>query len=181
MALDTLDGASTGSQDRALSTSAIFFTPTIATVLSAGTINVGGSASDSSTLSGASQNAGGTVTYTVYTDSACTLGARSAGTKNVTNGIVPNSASLAFNTAGTFYWQAVYSGDTNNNGATSTCTSEIVTVNPNQPTIATTLSETSGAIGDSVHDSATLSGATSNAGGTVTYTVYTDNACTLGA
>jgi hypothetical protein len=29
---------------------------------------------------------------------------------------------------GTFYWQVVYSGDANNNGATSVCTSEVVVV-----------------------------------------------------
>src|SRR5207253_11143694 len=45
------------------------------------------------------------------------------------------------------------------------------------PSIGTTLSETSGSIGDAVHDSSKLTGATSNAGGTVTYTVYTDSAC----
>src|SRR5206468_2160229 len=55
MALDLLDGSSTGSQDRALSTSAIFFTPSITTLLSASTISVGGSANDSATLTGASQ------------------------------------------------------------------------------------------------------------------------------
>src|SRR5262249_15115181 len=69
MALTLLDGASTGSQDRALATSAIFFTPSIATTLSATSVNVGGSVTDSATLTGASSNAGGTVTYTVYTDS----------------------------------------------------------------------------------------------------------------
>jgi hypothetical protein len=178
MALDLLDGASTGAQDRALSTSAIFFTPSIATVLSAGTINVGGTAFDTSTLSGASQNAGGTVTYTVYTDSACTLGARSAGTKNVTNGIVPNSDTLTFNTAGTFYWQASYSGDSINQPAKSACTSEILTVGRASPSISTTLSATSVAIGTPVHDSSTLTGASATAGGTVTYTVYSNNTCT---
>ena len=35
-----------------------------------------------------------------------------------TAGAVPNSATVTFNTAGTYYWQAVYSGDANNNGAT---------------------------------------------------------------
>jgi hypothetical protein len=41
---------------------------------------------------------------------------------------VPDSNAITFNSAGTFYWQAVYSGDTNNNGATSACTSEVLTV-----------------------------------------------------
>ena len=155
--------------------------PTIATTLSASTGNIGDTVHDSATLTGASSNAGGSVTYTVYTDNACSAGAQAAGTKTVTNGVVPDSNGIQFNSAGTFYWQAVYSGDANNNGATSTCTSEQLVIGKNSPTIATTLSESSGAIGDTVHDSATLTGATSNAGGTVTYTVYTDNACSAGA
>jgi hypothetical protein len=191
MALDSLDGASTGSQDRALSTTAIFFTPTIATTLSASSIGVGGSASDSATLTGASSNAGGTVTYTVYTNTTCTTAATTGAggqinaqplSVTVTNGVVPNSASVTFNSAGTYYWQATYSGDSINIGPVSSlCTSEQLVVGKASPTIATTLSETTGAIGDTVHDSAALTGATSNAGGTVTYTVYTDSACSLGA
>src|SRR5205814_2020548 len=114
-------------------------------------------------------------TDTVYTDAACTLGARSAGTKNVTNGVVPNSDSLTFNTAGTFYWQASYSGDSINLPAKSACTSEILTVGRAHPSISTTLSATSVAIGTPVHDSSTLTGASANAGGTVTYTVYSDD------
>ncbi len=59
------------------------------------------------------------------------------GTKTVTNGVVPDSNSLQFNTAGTFYWQAVYSGDANNNGATSVCTSEQLVVAKAPSNIAT--------------------------------------------
>jgi hypothetical protein len=191
MALDSLDGASTGSQDRALSTSAIFFAPTISTTLSSSSILVGASVTDSATLSGSSSNAGGTVTYKVYSDNTCTTLATTGssgqinaqpGSVTVTNAVVPNSASVTFQQAGTYYWQATYSGDSINIGpVSSTCTSEQVVVGPKSPTISTTLSQTTGNIGDTVTDSATLSGATSNAGGTVTYTVYTDSACTQGA
>src|SRR5215813_7411023 len=38
---------------------------------------------------------------------------------SVTSGNVPDSDPVTFNNAGTFYGQAVYSGDANNNGATS--------------------------------------------------------------
>jgi hypothetical protein len=55
----------------------------------------------------------------------------------VTNGAVPDSDALAFNTAGDFYWQAVYTGDGKNNGATSTCTEEHLVVNRLQPTQST--------------------------------------------
>jgi hypothetical protein len=155
--------------------------PTLTTLLSSNSVSIGGSVHDSATLSGATADAGGTVTYTVYSDNSCTTSVASGGTKTVTNGVVPNSDSVTFNSAGTFYWQAAYSGDANNSSALSDCTSEQMVVNKNAPTIATVLSDTSVAIGTPVHDSSTLSGATSNASGSVTYTVYSDNACSQNA
>jgi hypothetical protein len=152
--------------------------PTISTSLSDGTVSVGDSVHDSATLTGATADAGGTVTYTVYTDNTCTLNPVGAGTKTVTGGAVPDSDAVTFNNAGTFFWQAVYSGDANNKGATSDCTSEKLVVKAS-PAISTSLSASTVNIGDSVHDSATLTGATADAGGTVTYTVYSDNSCTL--
>jgi hypothetical protein len=152
--------------------------PGIATLLSGSSVPVGSTVHDSATLSGATANAGGTVTYTVYSDNTCTTSYAAAGTRTVTNGVVPDSDPVTFNSAGTFYWQAAYSGDANNNAATSACTSETLVVNKRSPSITTSLSATSVPIGTAVHDSATLSGATANAGGTVTYTVYSDNTCT---
>jgi hypothetical protein len=173
---------SLGNQDRSLSAAAVvFLNPGITTTLSASTGSIGDTVHDSATLTGATSTAGGTVTYTVYTDNACSQGAQSAGTKTVTNGVVPDSNGIQFNSAGTFYWQAVYSGDGNNAPATSVCTTEQLVIGKNSPSIATTLSASTGSIGDTIHDSATLTGATSNAGGSVTYTVYTDNACSQGA
>src|SRR5439155_12867310 len=99
----------------------------------------------------------------------------------VTNGVVPDSAGISFNSAGTYSFQAVYSGDVHNVGTSSDCTTEQLVVNPNTVSIATSLSSATGAIGDSIHDSSSLTGATGDAGGTVTYTVYTDSGCTLGA
>ncbi|MGH2704783.1 MAG: hypothetical protein ACRDJ4_06750, partial [Actinomycetota bacterium] len=75
------------------------------------------------------------------------------------------------NAAGTYSFQAVYSGDANNNGATSDCTTEQVVVDKNSPTIATTPSQ-GGFIGVTLNDSATLSGATTNAGGKITFNLY---------
>jgi hypothetical protein len=151
--------------------------PSIDTTLSAATVSIGDLVHDSATLTGATANAGGTVTYTAYSDSSCTQNPQDAGTKTVTNGVVPDSNAISFSAAGTYYWQAVYSGDANNNGATSACTSEKLVVKTN-PSITTTLSAITANVGDTVHDSATLSGATADAGGTVTYTVYSDNSCT---
>jgi hypothetical protein len=151
--------------------------PTISTTLSKSTGNIGDSVSDSSTLSGATSDAGGTVTYKVYSDNTCSTLFASAGTKTVTNGVVPDSDGVQFNQAGDFYWQASYSGDANNNPATSTCTSEHLVIAKNSPSISTTLSASTINVGDKAHDSSTLSGATATAGGTVTYKVYTDNTC----
>jgi hypothetical protein len=155
--------------------------PAITTTLSAETIVVGGTVHDSASLTGATADAGGTVTYTVYSDSTCTTSYADAGTKTVTNGVVPDSNAITFNSTGDFYWQASYSGDANNDPALSVCTSEHLVVNKKSPSIATTLSTETVEVGGSVSDSATLSNATANAGGTVTYTVYTDTACTTGA
>jgi len=165
--------------------------PSITTSLVAGSQSgtdvsgsVGASVYDTATLSGATAGAGGTVTYTVYSNSACTQGAQAAGTKTVTGGAVPDSDALVFNTPGRYYWQAVYSGDADNFGATSACTSEQLLIR-NNPTITTLLNNSSATltvdVGSSVFDAATLSGASASAGGSVTYTVYSNNACTQGA
>src|SRR5260370_28759015 len=73
--------------------------PIIATTLSATTITVGGSVSDSSVLSG-SFSAGGTVTYNFFTGGTCAGTATVVSTVTVTGGVVPNSASQTFNTSG---------------------------------------------------------------------------------
>ena len=146
-----------------------------------GPVAIGAPVFDTAVLTGATATAGGTVTYTAYTNNTCTTGAIPAGIVTVTNGVVPNSNPITFNTAGTFFWQAVYSGDPNNLGATSVCTSEALVVNPNAPSIATLLVPLGPvAIGAPVFDTAVLTGATATAGGTVTYTVYTNNTCTTG-
>jgi hypothetical protein len=155
--------------------------PSITTLLSATTVNIGDPVHDSATLTGATSDAGGTVTYSAYAGAnTCTGTDLLNSTKTVTNGIVPDSADFTPTAAGTYSFQAVYSGDANNNGATSVCSTEQLLVEAN-PSISTTLSATSVDVGSTVHDSATLSDATSDAGGTVTYTVYTDDICTTGA
>src|SRR5262249_29485033 len=126
--------------------------PSIATTLSATTANIGDTVHDSATLTGATGNAGGTVTYTVYTDNTCTASFASGGTKNVTNALVPGSHGVQLTHPARRSCDLVYSGDANNNGATSACQSETLTVGKNSPSIATTLSATTANIGDTVHD-----------------------------
>jgi len=151
----------------------IMFSPTITTSLSATSISLGGSVTDSATLSNFFQ-AGGTVAYTLFSGGTCAAPGSVVSTVTVTNGIVPNSRAVIFNATGSFSFQAVYSGDTNNNGATSACEPLTVIVGA---AIATTLSTTTPVVGTSVTDSASLSGQTSNAGGTVTYTDFANGVC----
>lgn len=147
-------------------------TPSIATTLSATSVTVGDTVHDSSALTGATSDAGGTVTYTVYTNNTCTTGARDAGTKTVTNGVVPDSDALKFDTPGDFYWQAVYSGDAKNVGATSTCTDEHLVVNKAEAAVATVQKLRPQ---DSVTVSASAGGTPS---GTVDFKLYDNSTCT---
>jgi hypothetical protein len=118
-------------------------TPSIATVLADSTLTVGGSTNDTATLTGATSGAGGTVDYRYYSSSAdCVTdatafdgtvasltGGTDVGSVTVTGGVVPDSASATFNSAGTFYWAAFYTGDANNDKASSDCTAEALVVN----------------------------------------------------
>jgi hypothetical protein len=143
----------------------------ITTSLSANPVEVGSTVHDSAALTGQTTDAGGTVTYTVYTDSGCTSVYAAAGTKTVTNGIVPDSDPITFNSTGTFYWQAVYSGDGKNQSATSICTSEALVVNPVRPLISTAQHLIP-------NDDATISAATSGAGGTITFSLFSPSDAT---
>ena len=99
-------------------------TTTLSTKLSASPITVGTTVNDTATLTGATSDAGGTVTYIVFSDAGCSQNPVAGGTVTVSHGVVPNSSSLSFANPGTFYWQASYSGDAKNKPALSACTSE---------------------------------------------------------
>ncbi len=146
--------------------------PTIATTLSATTASIGDKVHDSAALTGATSDAGGTVTYSFFTDNACTQNKVDVGiAKAVTNGVVADSDDYTFNTSGTYYWQAAYSGDSKNNSAKSDCTKEVLVVKTN-PSIST-------AQNLKPNDSATITGATSTAGGKITFSLFSpsDTTC----
>ena len=120
----------------------------LSTTLSTTTpVLVGSLVYDTSVLSSATSNATGTVSYTVYTNNSCNTSFANLGTKIVAGAVVPNSDSLQFNTAGTYYFQAVYSGDQNNSRATSTCQSEVLNV-----VVISTPSPTNGSISGQVYN-----------------------------
>jgi hypothetical protein len=161
---------------------------TTTTMLSASSVAAGVAVTDTATLTGAVADAAtGTVTYQVYSDSDCTMPVSDAtSTENVTAGTVPASDPVALTAAGTYYWQASYSGDANNLSSTSTCGAEVETVTPADTGTATSLSgggqsglSISVPAGTAVTDTATLSGTDAGAAtGTVTYDVYSDSGCT---
>ena len=137
---------------------------------------------DQAKLSGGSASkAGGTVKYDVYSDPECKELVTAAGEVTVTSGSVPASSEEKLS-EGAYYWQAVYSGDTFNQGSTSVCDTEIAVV---APEVTTSLSG-EGESGEelevqetaAVKDTTTLHGEhASTATGTVKYAVYSDKEC----
>jgi hypothetical protein len=153
-------------------------------------VPTGTSVTDSATLSGNNAStATGTVTYNLYSDSACTDLVNSGSPKTITiPGRLPDSAPVTLSDTGSYFWQASYSGDANNSPSTSTCGSEeaVVTERTALRTSLSGDSRTGASIsvpkGTAVTDSATLSGTdAAEATGTVTYNVYTDSRCTTPA
>ncbi len=94
---------------------------TLNTTLSTTTVVQGTSVSQSSALNGATANATGTVSYGFYTNNSCSANRVLAGVKNVSSAVVPQSDLVQFNTVGTFYWRADYSGDQFNNAVNGPC------------------------------------------------------------
>ena len=148
----------------------------------AGPIAIGASAHDTAQITGATATAGGTISYSLFSNNNCTglIEDLTPAVNTVVNGIAPDSKSHTFTSAGTFYFQATYSGDANNTGPVSSgCAAEPLVVSPNHPSVTTLLSNPGPvAPGTLITDQATLVGATANAGGTVSYAVYSNNTCT---
>jgi Bacterial Ig-like domain (group 3) len=152
----------------------------VTTLLSENSVTAGTPVTDTATLSGAVADAAtGTITYDVYSDAGCTDQVSTGTPLTITTpGTMPTSAPVTLDAAGTYYWQASYSGDANNLSSTSTC-GEVEVVTPANTTTTTMLSASSVAAGVAVTDSATLTGAVADAAtGTVTYNVYSDAGCT---
>src|SRR4029077_3180366 len=151
--------------------------PTISTSLSSPSVRGGGSVSDSATLTGA-YKATGTATYQFFAGSTCTGTSTTVGSPVVVNnGIVPGSVSENFNAAGSYSWNAVYSGDSNNSAANSPC--EPLAISKASPSISTIVSSSTPTVGTLVTDSASLTNSFT-AGGTVTYSIFSGSSCANG-
>jgi hypothetical protein len=84
---------------------------------------------DTATLAGSNvATAGGTVTYTAYSNSTCTTAVGSPDTVTVTDGSVPASTPVTLTATGTYYWTASYSGDASNAASASACGTETAAV-----------------------------------------------------
>jgi uncharacterized repeat protein (TIGR01451 family) len=142
--------------------------------------------SDIATLSGGTSDAKGTITFTLYDDDACThaVGTASASVNGADGDQYVSSPAIVVSAAGTYHWIASYVSDdtTKNKSTISTCgaPNENPLVNP-RPTELTTDAGGPFVLGAdgtvALSDTATLSGGTSDAGGTITFMLFSDAAC----
>lgn len=151
---------------------------------------------DTATLSGQSVDASGTVMYYLYDSAGCSGDpVFTSGPKTVVDGVIPPSDPYTPTINGQYEWVVVYSGDIGegdptknahfNAGSESGCGEETVIVGQLDTTVTTAMETADGTLipqngsvaqGVGVKDTATLTGATATAGGTVTYTLY-EGAC----
>jgi len=160
----------------------------ITTQVSDDEFGIGGSVTDSATVTGAGAGANppaptGTVDFYV-----CGPGVTSCSDPDGTlvstetldgtsNPSTVNSDSFTPTEAGTYCFRAHYSGDENYDPADDDGANECFTVNPAQPAIVTNASSGSGLLGATISDTATLSGTVNQAngdpaGGTIVFSLY---------
>ncbi len=144
-------------------------TPSIATTQQPATAAVGSSIADQATVS-QGDNPTGTVTFTLYDNSAGIGTALFTDTEPLANGTA-TSASYGTSLAGTFYWVATYNGDANNSSTSSDTADEPVTVTKLTPSLATKRLPSATKAGKKIADKAMVSGGYSPSG-KVTFRLY---------
>ena len=148
--------ASSGETDEPLTVGPA--TPTVTTLLSANSITLGGTVHDTVTVTGLGglyPVPSGTVQFYVK------VGAGAWQPLGAVEPLVNGQASSIDYTplaAGSYWFKATYSGDTNYVGASSGEEDEPLTVRPATPTVTTLLSATSITLGGTVHDTVTVTG-----------------------
>jgi hypothetical protein len=171
------DPISLGNQDRSLSAAAVIFVnPGISTTPNPSSTTIGTLLNDSATLTGALSPTG-SITFKLFppADTNCTGSAiyTESVPLNGATTVSTNNTTVTATEAGTYHWTADYPGDGSNAAASSGCAAEPVTVAKKQPSNSTAQS----LIPD---DSFTLSGATSNAGGTIDFYLFNpSNTCSV--
>jgi hypothetical protein len=144
------------------------------------TATVGTAIADQATVTSGVTDLTGDITFTLYGNPNCT-GTPLFTTDVLFSGNTPNPAtftskSYTATAAGTDYWVASYSGDSNNNPVASGCADEPVTITA--PLAITTAQQPATATaGTLIADQATVTGGSSPAG-TVAFTLYDNPNCT---
>lgn len=147
---------------------------------------------DTTQLSAVSEDASGTVTYTLYQGACGEEQTVVSGPHevSVTNGVVEDSPTFTPTEQGVYNWVVEYSGDDWNSSAISDCGQETFTVAQAAPSITTAMFEADGTAinpGGSVerdtevYDTTTIENfyvpEGEQLGGTITYTLYRGEAC----
>jgi hypothetical protein len=140
-------------------------------------VTIGTKVFDTATVTGAASPAQ-TITYYVAGPFTTAFSATNCNS-GTSIGTGANSNVQTLSAAGRYEFWAVAAANANNEAATATCGAETVNVSKNKPGIVTQVKKSSdnsnvadgGAVlaGTSVYDTATLSGATANAGGTIKF------------
>jgi hypothetical protein len=161
---------------------------TTITTSATSSVTIGSNISDTATLSGATGNATGGITFKLYgpftgndpTQDTCvdpatgvtgnlvtTLGPIAIGSPNASGNYVVSSGNYAPTAVGRYQWVASYGGDSKNNSAPSACkdSGEASVVNPAATTLATAQSAYP-------NDTATVTSALKGFTGNVTFTAF---------
>jgi hypothetical protein len=111
-------------------------TPSVATSAQPGSAAVGAMLADEASVTGGA-NPTGTVTFELFSNDSCSGTALLTDTENL-SGAAASSTAYTTTVAGTFYWEATYNGDANNNAASTPCSAEPVVVSvPSPPSAGT--------------------------------------------
>ncbi|MDQ1600449.1 MAG: hypothetical protein QOD68_1923, partial [Actinomycetota bacterium] len=141
-----------------------------------------GSVSDTADLSGVTADAGGTIVFELFASPDCDGDAIFTSDEIAVDG--PDTygpVTTTVDNAGSYYWIATYTGDDNNDGVAGECGDEGETsvVTPASPVISTVAVATDPTVPTtSVQDTATLTGLSANATGSVTFRIYSNSTCT---
>jgi hypothetical protein len=163
------NSVSSGVADEPVSVTAA--SPSISTSQQPASAGVGSSIADKATVSGG-YSPTGTVAFKLYTNPNGAGTALFTDTEALSSGGA-TSASYPTTLAGTYYWVATYSGDSNNNSVSSGTADEPVSVTKASPSISTSQQPASARVGSSIADKATVSGGYSPTG-TVAFKLYTN-------
>jgi hypothetical protein len=152
----------------------------------AGTEVTGATAQDTATVTGDGGTPSGTVTYALYRNGSCSGTPTSTETKTLANdGSVPASTGTGPLSAGSYSYQATYSGDANYTARTADC--EPFTVAKATPKVASAVEDASSqaawtnteTAGASARDISTVTGVGGfRPTGSMTYALYGGEGCT---